>query len=392
VITSDTEVVPRIFKGDPLLRASGASILEALVGTRSLIALAPAEHLQRRKLLAPTFHGDRMYVYAELAARLVEVELDSWAVGAEVAVHERAMDLTFKVIMTAIFGVSDPEMTQRLTELFQKIMSPGNAIVMFVPQLARRSRWNPVGKRYWRLKDELDSIVRRQIESTRRDPRLGERDDILALLVQMRDEDGSGFDDPTLVDELVALLAGGHETTATAIAWTIDLLLHQPAVLERARTAALDGDDEYLDAVIKESLRFRQPIPLAVARHFLEPFEIGGWTVDEGPTVIVDIDAIHHDPDNYSDPEAFRPERFLGEGETTPFNWIPFGGGAHRCMGAAFALLEMRAMLRGLLTRYQLAPVAAEVERPQRRGVTQAPRGGARVRVVAERRSVPQEA
>jgi cytochrome P450 len=145
--------------------------------------------------------------------------------------------------------------------------------------------------------------------------------------------------------------------------------------------------------VIKEILRYRQPIPLAVARHFLEPFDVGGWTVDEGPTVIVDIDAIHHDPGNYSDPEAFRPERFLEEQqEPTPFTWIPFGGGAHRCMGAAFAMLEMRAMLCGLLTRYELAPVSARGERPHRRGVTQAPREGTRVRVVAERQAAPQEA
>lgn len=386
VITTDADVIARLFKGDPLARASGASILEPLVGNRPLIALPPVEHLKRRKLLVPTFHGDRMHVYADLAAELVEAELDRWAVGEEVVVHERAMELTFEVIMTAIFGVSDPAITRRLSDLFQRIMSPVNAAVMFVPPLSRRSRWNPISARYWKLKDELDAIVLAQIERTRRDPDLAERTDVLALLVRTRDDEGNGFDDETLRDELVALLAGGHETTATAIAWGIDILLHNPSVLARAREAAIDGDDAYLDAVSKEILRFRQPIPLAGARRVLEPFDVGdGVTVDEVPTLMVDIGAVHHDPDYYADPEAFRPERFLDERhEPVAYTWIPFGGGARRCMGASFALLEMRALLRGLLTRYELEPVSEQMEQPRRRGVTQAPRRGARVRVVAE--------
>ena len=224
---------------------------------------------------------------------------------------------------------------------------------MFVPQLTRRARWNLLSRRPWRLKDELDALLFEHIAATRADPLLGEREDILALMVAARDEDGDGLSDEQLRDELITLIAAGHETTATATAWGVELLVHNPTVMARAR----EGDDAYLEALVKEILRIRSPIPITSARHMLEPFTIGPWTIPFDVAVLVDAYGVHHDPRTYPEPHAFRPERFLDE-QPDGYSFLPFGGGAHRCLGASLALLEMKIVLREMLARVELEKVS----------------------------------
>jgi cytochrome P450 len=345
--------------------------------------LEPPEHLLRRKMLLPPFHGERVQSYARLMERLTAHALDRLRPGEVVKVQPIAQALTLDVILQAVLGISDVEMRGRLRKLFDQLNTPLNSLAMFVPQLARRSRWNLLSRRPWRLKDELDALLFEHIATTRADALLSEREDILAMLVSARDENDEGLSDQQLRDELITLIAAGHETTATATAWGIELLVHNPAVIARAR----EGDDAYLEALVKEILRIRSPLPITSARYMLEPFPIGEWTIPPSVAVLVDAYGVHHDPRTYPEPHAFRPERFL-ENPPDGYSFLPFGGGAHRCLGASLALLEMKVVLREMLARVELERTSTTLARPVPGGPTLKPRGGTRVRVLAQRPSV----
>ncbi|HSZ03911.1 MAG TPA: cytochrome P450 [Solirubrobacteraceae bacterium] len=380
VLTRDRDVIRRLYTGDPLGKRHGNDLLSTFLGEHSMLMLEPPEHLTRRKMLLPPFHGERVQSYARLMQRLTAAELDRLRPGEVVKVQPIAQALTLDVILQAVLGVSDVAMRRRLRDIFDQLNTPLNSFAMFVPQLTRRARWNLLSRRPWRLKDELDALLFEHIAATRSDPLLGEREDILALMVGARDEDGDGLNDEQLRDELITLIAAGHETTATATAWGVELLVHNPAVMVRAR----EGDDAYLEALVKEILRIRSPIPITSARHMLEPFTIGPWTIPFDVAVLVDAYGVHHDPRTYPEPHVFRPERFLDE-QPDGYSFLPFGGGAHRCLGASLALLEMKIVLREMLARVELERVSATPARPVPGGPTLRPRGGTRVRVLARR-------
>jgi cytochrome P450 len=384
VLTTDRDAIRRLFTGDPLVKRHGNDAIRLFLGDNSLMELEPAPHLARRKLLLPPFHGERVQVYGRLMQRLVDEELDGWRAGEELSVLPRAQTLTLELILQAVFGISDSAMRRRLRGIYDKLLAPSNNIAIFVPALTRRARWNLASHRFWQLKDELDAIVLEQIAATRADPAPERRDDILALLVQARDQHGDGLDDEQLRDELLTLISAGHETTATAIAWGVLLLVANPDVLARARAAAAADDDAYWDAVCKEVLRIRPTVPVTSARHVLEPFEVSGWTIAPQNVILVNAHALHRDPAIYSEPEAFRPERFL-EDPPDGYSFLPFGGGVHRCLGAALAMQELRIVLRAIVTRRELALPEPGLEQARRRGVTLVPCHHARVRVVAER-------
>jgi cytochrome P450 len=223
-----------------------------------------------------------------------------------------------------------------------------------------------------------------QVTATKADPRLAERGDILAMLVQARDEDGNELGPEALRDDLLALIGAGHETTAAAIAWGATLLVHNSEVRERATEAARGEDDRYLDALVKEVLRIRPPLLVAAGRVLNEPFPIGDHVVPAGTLIMVDAWGVHHDPDIYPNPERFEPQRFLAEGRE-PYTWLPFGGGAHRCIGAALAELEIKVALSTILRKFAIEPVDRETAPPARRAVTLVPHAGGRIRVGAIR-------
>jgi cytochrome P450 len=382
VLTRDRDVIRSLYTGDPLGKRHGNDLLSNFLGEHSLLMLEPPEHLTRRKMLLPPFHGERVQSYARLMERLTVTELDRLRPGEVVKVQPIAQALTLDVILQAVLGVSDVSMRRRLRKIFDALNTPLNSFALFVPQLAHRARWNLISKRAWRLKDELDAVLFEHIAATRADALLNEREDILAMMVSARDEHGDGLSDAQLRDELITLIAAGHETTATATAWGVELLVHSPAVMERAR----EGEDAYLEALVKEILRIRSPLPITSARHMLEPFTIGSWTIPPHVAVLVDAYGVHHDPRTYPEPHVFRPERFL-ENAPDGYSFLPFGGGAHRCLGASLALLEMKVVLREMLARVELERVSTTVARSVPGGPTLRPRGGTRVRVLRQRQS-----
>jgi cytochrome P450 len=416
VLTTDRDAIRRLLTGPPLEKHHGNDVLRPLIGDRSILLLEPAEHLERRKLLLPPFHGERVRAYADLLQRLVDQELDRWRPGDEVDILPRAQDLTMEVILQAVLGVADSAMRGRLRRLVDDTLGyplgglrrwarrtplarirpprwlaaagafvaalPTPAVTTYFPELKVRSRWNASGERWWRHRDELLGVLDEQVAATRADPGLDERDDILALLVRARDEAGVGLSDDDLRDELVALIAAGHETTAAAIAWGAVLLAHDGRVRDRAARAAHEGDDRYLDALVKEVLRIRPPLSGTASRVLGVPFAIGDHVLPPGTAILVDGHGLHHDPALHPDPEVLRPERFL-DGAPEPYTWLPFGGGAHRCIGAALAELEMKVALATMLRRVDLAPATRELAPAVRRGLTLVPLGGGRVRVAA---------
>jgi cytochrome P450 len=241
-------------------------------------------------------------------------------------------------------------------------------------------RLAPSGLRdFEQRRQRLDELIYEEIANRRAATDLSERKDVLSMLLLARDEDGNAMDDHELRDELVTLLVAGHETTATGLAWAFELLLRNPRVLERLRSELEGGDESYLDAVVKETLRLRPVVP-GIGRVVRgEAFEVGGFMIPDGVEINPSIAAIHRRADRYPEPGAFRPERFLGEDSPDTYTWLPFGGGTRRCLGASFATFEMRAVIRRVLERASLRAVGRRPERGVRKGVTIVPRRGVRV-------------
>ena len=344
-----------------------------VVGPRSVLLLEGSEHLARRKLMLPPFHGERMRAYEATVREVVERDLETWPRGEPMAVHPRMQAVTLEVIVRAVFGVSDPVRGERLRELLRSLLDGTASFgIQFGFMLARRFGGPDPLAKLKALRGEIDALLLEEIAARRSDP--GE--DILSMLLQARFEDGEPMSDQEVCDQLVTLLVAGHETTATALAWTFELLAHHPAALARLQE---ELDPAYLKAVISESLRLRPVVPLA-GRRLTSPLEVDGRELPEGTDVTPAIWLTHTRADVYPDPFAFRPERFLG-GAAPGYAWIPFGGGVRRCLGAAFAEMEMRVALDALLRRITIEPVTKAPERVARRNVTFSPRNGTRVRV-----------
>jgi cytochrome P450 len=286
------------------------------------------------------------------------------------------------VILRAVFGVRDPGRFALARRLVDEFALRSHAIVLF-PALRRRfGRFSPM-VRFERARDELDEFIYEEISERRTEPDAAERDDVLFLLLGATHEDGSPMSDRELRDELVTVVGAGHETTATALAWAVERLVRTPRVHERLRESLAAGEDEYVDAVIKETLRTRRVIS-DVARRLVEPAEVGGYTLPAGTIVLASILSIHHRDDLYPQPFAFRPERWLGHKPGT-YEWIPFGGGIRRCLGAALAMAEQRVVLEAMARRLDLEAEDPAPERAVHRNVTMIPSRGARVIVRARR-------
>jgi cytochrome P450 len=364
--------------------------LEPVMGSRSVLLLEGAEHLSRRKVMLPPFHGERMRAYEPVIAAAIDAEIESWPIGSAFPIHPRMQAVTLEVIMRAVFGVSDPErlaaLRERLGPMLAGLADPQIQLKALLAQ--RFGRSDPL-EALRRDVEAVDALLYAEIADRRADPELERRDDILAMLVMARFEDGEGLDDRELRDQLVTLLLAGHETTATALAWTFDLLLRNPEALARLRSELADGGDEYLRAVITEALRLRPVVPLA-GRRLHSELRVGDYLLPSGTDVTPAFWLTHTRPDVYPDPLAFRPERFLSNPPET-YAWVPFGGGVRRCLGAAFAEFEMRIVLREVLSRCQLRGARRSPERIARRNITFSPRNGTPV-IVSQRRPAASEA
>jgi cytochrome P450 len=391
VVAADPAVAKQVFTGDPdtLLAGAGNVVLKPLLGPRSVLLLDGPEHLRQRRLLLPPFHGDRMRAYGEAMTEIAERHVAGWPVGRDFPVHRSTQAITFEVIMRTVFGLEDAARVEQLGGPLRRLLgSTDNPLRLLALQFTSSERGGPRSPwgRVRAMMAPSDALIAEEIRTRRAAGDTG-RDDILSLLLAARDEDGEPLTDAELRDELMTLLVAGHETTATALAWTLERLVRHPDVLERARAEQEEGGSDYLDAVIKETLRLRPVVP-GVVRKLTVPQTFAGWQLPAGVHIAPSIFLIHRRADVYPEPEAFRPERFLEQTPST-YEWLPFGGGIRRCLGASFALSEMRIVLGTILRRVELATCGAADEGVRRRFVTFTPARGGRVRV---RRRLPAHA
>jgi cytochrome P450 len=378
VYVADEALVKAVFTGSPAQFHAGeanATVLEPALGPNSVLTLDDGPHMQQRKLLLPPFHGERIQRYGELIREVTLREMESWPVGEPFALRRHTQRITLAVIMRAVFGVHDEQRLARFEGLIETFASRVNAITAF-PMLRRNlGRWSP-WSRFLRAREALDEFIYEEIALRRSEVESGEdgHDDVLSLLLSARHDDGSPMGDEELRDELVTVLGAGHETTATALAWAIERLLRTPRALGALRDSLAAGEDEYLDATIKETLRAR-PVIVDVARKLTASASIGGYELPAGTFVMPAIAAMHYREDLFPDPQEFRPERFLG-GKPDTYVWIPFGGGVRRCIGAAFAEYEMRIVLREFVERAELSAPNPKPEKVKVRNITLAPGKG----------------
>jgi cytochrome P450 len=371
---SDPDEVKEVFKAPPevLHPGEGAAVLEPIVGTYSLILLDEGAHLSQRKLMLPAFHGEKMQRLSGLMAEVAEREVAGWPRDDTVVLHPRLQALTLEIILRAVFGLDPGPRLDALRERLTGVLEVGESPASMLPFLQRGRRWSA----FERERDEADALLFELIDERRRDD--GERDDVLAMLLEARHEDGSPMSPRELRDELMTLLVAGHETTASELAWAFERLVRTPRVMRRLTEEIDSGDDDgYLTATVQETLRRRPVLQLAAPRLVKQPIRIGGFEYPTGVCLAANGYLIHHDPAIYPDPYAFRPERFLDEQPGT-YTWIPFGGGRRRCLGASFAMLEMKIVLRAVLARSEIAPDGDRLERTRRRSITVSPRAGAR--------------
>ncbi len=383
VFVSDPDSLKRLFGADRVNTiAPGRNIvLEPLLGRRSVLLLEGSEHMQRRKLMLPPFHGERMRAYEGMIESLARREVAAWPLGERFALHPSMQAITLEVILSAVFGVGEERregLRRRLIAILAATQSPV-AVGMSFPYVRRLPHY----RRIRALIAETDALLATEIAERRADPELEAREDILSMLVAARYDDGEGMDDGEIRDQLMTLLMAGHETTATSLAWALELLFRAPDSMERLRAELEQGGADYLDAVVEESMRLRPVVPFT-GRLLTEPAELGGYELPAGRVVFASIWLAHTREATFPDPYSFRPERFL-DGSTETYSWIPFGGGTRRCLGAAFALFEMKVALRTILRHAVLRPAGERPEPIVRRNVTLAPKHGTPA-VLVERR------
>jgi cytochrome P450 len=383
VVLSDPEDLRELFAAAPdvLHPGEGARILEPIVGRNSVILLDEAPHLEQRKLMLPAFHGERMQRLTGLMGELTDRELDSWPTHEPVALHERLQNLTMEIILRTVFGLDEGARLESLRDRLTSILSFGDSPISLLPAAQRLLGGRGRFGRFEEDRAKVDRELFALMADRRREG--GDRDDVLAMLLAAEHADGSPMSDEEIRDELLTALVAGHETTASSLAFAFEQLARRPEVQERL--AADPDDDRYLDATINEVLRLRPVLPNAEPRLVKQEVTIGGWTYPPGVVLIASAALVHHDPEIYPEPHAFRPERFL-DAKPGTYTWIPFGGGRRRCIGASFALLELRIVLRAAAERFTIA-AAGPPQRPRRRMITITPGDGARVRL--GRRSQP---
>ena len=381
VFVSHPDVVKTLYSERGHGLPPGRSLsLRPIVGDRSVLLLEGAEHLSRRKLMLPPFHGERMRAYEPIMREAAAREIERWPDSEPFAVHPSMQAITLEVILRAVFGVERRDLADLLRELLRMTAS---AQLQFLVLLARRVGGPDPLARFDVLTAKIDTILLAEIAERRADPETAKRADICSMLVEARFEDGAPMDDREIRDQLLTLLVAGHETTATALAWTLDLLAHHPDALARLTGEVDAGGETYLRAVIAESLRLRPVVPLA-GRRLTSDMRVDGLDLPAGTDVTPAIWLTHTRADIYPEPYSFRPERFL-DGAPSTYAWIPFGGGIRRCLGAAFAEMEMRVVLSEILRRRVPRAASKHAERVARRNVTFSPRNG--TRILATRRT-----
>jgi cytochrome P450 family 135 len=377
VLLADPALIKEVFTGDRDVFAAGQAnaAMSPVLGRHSLLVLDGKRHLRQRKLMLPPFHGEAIGRYRERIEQITAAEVATWPLGKPFKIRPRMQGVTFEVILRAVIGVRDPQRLERLRELLPKLLD-FSVFDMWAVWLFPKLIDTPIGRHHpsQRVRPEVDRLLYEEIAAHRTEPE--GRDDILALLVSARGEDGEPLSDEELLDQIITLLLAGHETTTTGLAWAFERLVRHPAVLERLQRELKEGEEDYLDAVVNETLRVR-PVIDGVWRKLTAPAVVAGHRLPAGTLVFPAISLVQTSA-GFPDPDEFRPERFL-DGSPAPYTFIPFGGGTRRCIGASFAMMEMKTVLRTVVEQIELRAAARRPEKPRVHHVTQVPSRGARV-------------
>jgi len=380
VVVGDPKLAKRIFTTSPEELGNIQPNLSRLFGSGSVFALDRDDHRRRRRLLAPPFHGKSMKNYEAIIEEETLRETAKWPEGQPFATLPSMMHITLNAILRAVFGADGAELDE-LRRLIPPWVTLGSRLAAMPKPERNFGRFSPWGRlAEWRR--QYDIVIDRLIAAERADPNFADRTDVLALMLRSTYEDGSAMSRNDIGDELLTLLAAGHETTASTLGWAFERLSRHPDVLaglvEEADNAAQDGGNELRQATILEVQRARTVIDFAARRVYPPTFQLGEWVIPQGYSIIVSISRIHDDPDVFPDPERFDPQRYVGSKPST-FAWIPFGGGTRRCVGAAFANMEMDVVLRTVLRHFTIETTTAPGEKWHGRGVAYTPKDGGRI-------------
>ena len=389
VYLTDPADIKTVFAGDPAVFHAGEanSMLAGLLGDSSVLVIDDEVHRDRRRLMMAPFQRESVARQSAVIAQIAADNIGRWPVGVEFPVAPKMSELTLEIILRTVIGATDPARLTALREVMPRLLGTGawSTLAIANPRLQRRLPWRYLRRRM----EDADRLLYAEIADRRADPDLAQRTDVLAMLVRAADEDGRQMTDRELRDQLMTLLAAGHDTTATSLSWALERLTRNPAALAKAVAAAeasAAGDpsgDEYLDAVAKETLRIR-PVVFDVGRVLTKPVAIGGYELPAGVVVAPGIGLVHASAALYENPDRFDPDRMIGA-TLSPTTWLPFGGGNRRCLGATFAMTEMKVVLREVLRRVELSTSTAPGERQRVRHVILEPQRGARIRVRSRR-------
>ena len=384
VVISDPAEVKQLFMTSPEIADILDLNLGLVLGPNSFFAISGDVHRKQRKLLTPPFHGRRLRAYEAIIEEEAVREMAAWPEGREFATLGPMMRITLSAILRAVFGADGDELAE-LRTLLPAMVKLGSRLVALPIPRTDLGRWSPWG-RVHAYRREYDAIIDRLIAAARQDPRLDERDDVLALMLQSRYDDGSQMSRDEISDQLLTLLTAGHETTATTLAWAVERLRRNPAVLRRLADEVDAGGSALREATILEVQRVRPVIDATVRKVRAPGLRLGRWTLPEGQVVLVSIYLIHRDETLFPNALSFDPDRFV-DARPDSYEWIPFGGGVRRCIGAAFAHMEMNVVLRTMLRDFTLEPTSERGERWHSRGVAYCPAKGGQA--VVRRRALP---
>ncbi|MFB8787604.1 MAG: cytochrome P450 [Potamolinea sp.] len=402
VTFSNPQAIQQIFTADPeqFECGKGNKTLTPLLGQNSMISLDGAPHQRQRRLLTPPFHGERMRAYGKIICDITQQVMSRWEIGNSQPIHPSMQEISLRVILRAVFGISEGDRLEKIREVLSSLLDifnfPLSSTLLFFPFLQQDlGAWSPWG-RFLRLRQQVDELLYAEIRERKANPDVY-GDDILSLMLSACYEDGQSMTDVELRDELMTLLFGGHETTASALAWAFYWINYVPEVGEKLlkELDSLGNDPEpmeiaklpYLSAVCSETLRIYPIVLFSFGRILKSPIEIMGYKFEPGVMLAPSIYLTHHRQDIYPEPNRFKPERFL-ERQFSPYEYLPFGGGNRRCLGYAFALFEMKLVLATVLSRFQLTLAETNPIKPVRRGITMTPSGGVKMMMTSQRERI----
>ena len=376
VIVADPALAKELFMANTEDVGNIQPNLSRVLGSGSVFALDGTDHRRRRRLLTPPFHGKSIRNYEAIFEEETLREAQSWPEGTPFETLEPMMRITLNAILRAVFGADGTHLDE-LRRIIPPWVTLGSRLAVLPTPARTYGRFSPWG-RLARYRRRYDEVIGRLIDAVQADPDFDERDDVLALLLKSTYEDGSSMSRQDIGDELLTLLAAGHETTAATLGWAFERISRHPDVLARLAAEADTEDNEYRQAVILEVQRVRTVIDFA-GRHVYAPsFNLGEYTIPQGYSIVVALSQMHHRTQEFPDPDRFDPHRFLGQRPPT-FAHIPFGGGTRRCVGAAFANVEMDIVLRTVLRHFVIETTDAPAEKTHSRGVAYTPKSGGRV-------------